>query len=90
MSQLTSAIDSKPDREGRTFTKVQGRLGETRLRLGAFQRRRPGAPKDFLPELPEERARREAEEEEARKAPVNAEQFASFKERRAGLTKKKF
>jgi hypothetical protein len=35
-------------------------------------------PKDFLRNSAEERARREAEEEEARKAPVNPEQFASF------------
>jgi hypothetical protein len=58
------------------------------------------SPKDFLPELPEERARREEEEEEARKAAdlviakaragESPEQFASFKERWGALAKKKF
>jgi hypothetical protein len=58
------------------------------------------APKDFLPELPEERARREAEEEEQRKAAdeviakaragESPEQFTSFKERWGALVKKKF
>ena len=41
------------------------------------------APKDFLAELPEERARREAEEAAELARPVNPDQFASFK---AGLT----
>jgi hypothetical protein len=45
------------------------------------------APKEFLPELPEERARRERKRKR-RKAPVNPEQYASFKERWAGLTKR--
>jgi hypothetical protein len=35
---------------------------------------------DFLPELPEERARREADEEVMRTAPETTAQFASFKE----------
>jgi hypothetical protein len=50
------------------------------------------APKDFLPELPEERIRREAdedEEEEARKAPPDATDFARFKEGLLALTRKK-
>jgi len=41
------------------------------------------APKDFLPELPEDRIRREAEEEVLRTAPASSPHFASFK---AGLT----
>jgi len=45
--------------------------------------------KDFLPELPEERARREAEEEEIRTAPIDAAQFAAFKAGLLGIGKKK-
>lgn len=37
---------------------------------------------DFLPELPEERARREAEEDAIRTAPIDPAAFAAFK---AGL-----
>jgi hypothetical protein len=36
--------------------------------------------KDFLPELPEDRAQREAEEELMRTAPQTTPQFAAFKE----------
>jgi hypothetical protein len=43
-------------------------------------------PKDFLPELPEERSRREAEEEAERKRPINPEQFAQFKAGLVSLT----
>ena len=46
------------------------------------------APKDFLVELPEERARREAEDEAERTRPINPEQFASFKASFMKLTEK--
>ena len=49
----------------------------------------PFSAKDFLPELPEERIRREAEEEAERTRPVNPEQFAQFKAGLTALTKKK-
>jgi hypothetical protein len=38
-------------------------------------------PKDFLPELPEERAQRLADEEEERNYVPTAEELAAFKER---------
>lgn len=51
------------------------------------------AAKDFLPELPEERARREAEEWTALSQPmdfsaIDKAQFATFKESLLALTKK--
>lgn len=46
------------------------------------------AAKDFLAELPEERARREAEEEAERTRPVTKEQFAAYKEGLMALTRK--
>jgi hypothetical protein len=44
------------------------------------------APKDFLPELPEDRIRREAEEEMLRDSPATTPQFASFKASLTALT----
>jgi hypothetical protein len=46
------------------------------------------AAKDFLAELPEERARREAEEEAERARPIDKEQFAAFKEGLLAMTRK--
>jgi hypothetical protein len=45
--------------------------------------------KEFLPELPEERMHREAEEQAERVRPINKEQFNAFKEGLLALTKKK-
>jgi hypothetical protein len=44
---------------------------------------------DFLPELPEETARREAEEEAARNAPIDPQAFAAFKAGLLSIGKKK-
>ena len=46
------------------------------------------SPKDFLPELPEERIHREAEEAAELARPIDPEQFASFKAGLLALTKK--
>lgn len=43
----------------------------------------------FLPELPEERARREAEEEARRTAPIDPAQFAAFKASLLSIGKRK-
>jgi hypothetical protein len=47
------------------------------------------APKAFLAELPEERARREAEEEAERSRPIDPGQFNAFKAGLLALTVKK-
>jgi hypothetical protein len=58
------------------------------MRLDREKTPQGAVPKDFLPELPEERVRREAEEEAERARPIDPEQFATFKAGLLALTKK--
>lgn len=48
----------------------------------------PFCAADFLPEIPEERARRLAEEEASRNAPIDPVAFAAFKEGLLSIGKK--